>query len=403
MRLGEQIDLGYCTNIHRGETWEETFKGLSEYVNEVRRRVCPDAPYGIGLRLSDQAARTLDEDPEAFASFKAWLRETNSYVFTINGFPFGTFHGSRVKDQVYAPDWATPERLEYTERLFRIGAEMSPEHSSFSVSTLPGSFKGFFEGLSGADIAGKEEAIFDNFIQIGESIESLRKCFPERDFHLGVEPEPLGWFENTPETVAFFDRLIERCTPDQAAAVRQNIGVNYDTCHLALEYEDAAHNFALYREKGIRISKIHLSSALTLKPTDENLQKVKEFQDEVYLHQVMVGAGGALQRSFKDLPPALEWGESAEPEERGEEWRVHFHVPLHAEFTSGLGDTRFHLEAVLEELAKSPDLCQHFEMETYTWEVMPAELHERDVVDQLEAEYAWTLDAFDRVGITRAV
>jgi hypothetical protein len=30
-------------------------------------------------------------------------------------------------------------------------------------------------------------------------------------------------------------------------------------------------------------------------------------------------------------------------------------------------------------------------METYTWEVMPEELKNRSVVDQLTAEYEWTL------------
>ena len=30
MRLDHDIHLGYCTNIHRGETWEETWRGLRE-------------------------------------------------------------------------------------------------------------------------------------------------------------------------------------------------------------------------------------------------------------------------------------------------------------------------------------------------------------------------------------
>ncbi len=248
---------------------------------------------------------------------------------------------------------------------------MSPEHGSFSVSTLPGSFKGFFDGLSTDEVIDREERIYQNFIKISESIDRLREQYPDRDFHLGVEPEPLGWFENTTETISFFHRLLDRCTDEQAASVRRNIGVNYDTCHLALEYEDAAENFAQYRQEGIRISKIHLSSALTLKPTDENLQAVKKFQDEVYLHQVMVGQGGALHRAFMDLPPALEWGEAIPAEQRGDEWRVHFHVPLHADFTRGFGDTRFHLEEVLAEVEKHPDLCHHFEMETFDAENSP--------------------------------
>jgi hypothetical protein len=46
---------------------------------------------------------------------------------------------------------------------------------------------------------------------------------------------------------------------------------------------------------------------------------------------------------------------------------------------------------VMDALAAEPSLCSHLEMETYTWEVMPPELKNRDVVDQLVAEYDWTL------------
>jgi hypothetical protein len=42
-------------------------------------------------------------------------------------------------------------------------------------------------------------------------------------------------------------------------------------------------------------------------------------------------------------------------------------------------------------LAANPAACSHLEMETYTWEVLPPDLKDRDVVDQLAAEYEWTL------------
>jgi len=39
-------------------------------------------------------------------------------------------------------------------------------------------------------------------------------------------------------------------------------------------------------------------------------------------------------------------------------------------------------------------------METYTWEVLPGEMKQRDVVDQLAGEYDWTLGELARHGIT---
>jgi len=77
------------------------------------------------------------------ASFKKWLEQNDCYIFTINGFPFGQFHGSRVKEQVYLPDWTSPERLAYTNLLFDLLAQLVPSGVAGSVSTLPGSFKKF--------------------------------------------------------------------------------------------------------------------------------------------------------------------------------------------------------------------------------------------------------------------
>src|SRR5579863_1353227 len=142
MKLNHGLHLAYCTNIHRGEDWRETYDSLKTYTLEVRRRVCPDRPYAIGLRLSNRAAEELSE-ADTMREFKKWLEENQCYVFTINGFPFGRFHGSRVKEQVYLPDWTSPERLAYTNRLFDLLAQLVPADVEGSVSTLPGSFKEF--------------------------------------------------------------------------------------------------------------------------------------------------------------------------------------------------------------------------------------------------------------------
>ncbi|NDC64653.1 MAG: hypothetical protein EBZ59_11860, partial [Planctomycetia bacterium] len=136
MHLAHGLHLAYCTNIHRGESWPETFAALETHAMAVRQRVAPDAPFAIGLRLSDAASRDLAQ-PATLARFRQWLRERDAYVFTINGFPFGTFHGARVKEQVYAPDWTRPERLAYTQRLFRILVDLLPDNPAVqgSVST----------------------------------------------------------------------------------------------------------------------------------------------------------------------------------------------------------------------------------------------------------------------------
>src|SRR5690606_28007930 len=108
--------LTYCTNIHPGESWEDTFGELRHYLPLVREQVAGGEAMGVGLRLSDRASRELDGGQ--LATFKDWLAGNNLYVFTMNGFPFGAFHHQRVKDLVHYPDWRSEERLEYTLRLF---------------------------------------------------------------------------------------------------------------------------------------------------------------------------------------------------------------------------------------------------------------------------------------------
>jgi len=393
MRLKHGIDLGYCTNIHRGETWAETFAGLRDYTDAVRRRVSPDEPYGIGLRLSAVAAAELSADVALRDDFRCWMDGTNSYVFTINGFPYGTFHGSRVKEQVYAPDWTTRERLDYTIRLFDLIDEFAPAGEAVSVSTLPGSFKEFI--VPGTEAA-KRGAIYGHLRECSLHLDTLRER-SGRDIHLGLEPEPLGLFETSAETVEFFNGLVAGTSAEEEARLLRNIGVNYDTCHLAVVFEEPAAAIGVLRGAGIRISKIHLSSALRLQPTPEAVARLAEFQDDVYLHQVVVSDGARVVRRFKDLPDAFAWFDSVE--NPGREWRVHFHVPIHSHPEALFADTRDHITGLLGLMGSDPGWCRHFEMETYTWEVMPTAMRTGDVVDQLVAEYDWCLGEFRRCGL----
>lgn len=374
MRLNHGIHLGYCTNIHRGETWAETFAGLDRYTLAVKAGVARDQPYGIGLRLGHDAALELSE-PAALEAFQIWLEANSCYVFTINGFPYGKFHGTRVKEQVYAPDWTTPERLEYTNLLFDLIAKLVPDGEAGSVSTLPGSFKEFITEDSQID------QILQQLLACDRHIEDLRQS-TGRDLHLGLEPEPLGLFETSTETVDFFEKL--RAKADDETRLLRNVGVNYDTCHLAVEFETGAGAIGRMRDAGLRISKLHISSALKLAATRGSVAGLRDFEEGVYLHQVVQRDDAGMVTRFRDLDLALE----TEPEG---EWRVHFHVPLHAAPAEPFGDTRGHILEVFDILAKTPDLCQHLEMETYTWEVLPESMRSKDVVQQLLKEYDWTL------------
>ena len=103
-------DLAYCTNIHRGESWAEISAALETHSLAVRDRVAHGRPFGLGLRLGAAAVRDL-QDAATRIAFQQWLERENCYVFTINGFPYGQFHGTAVKEQCYRPDGRRPSGL----------------------------------------------------------------------------------------------------------------------------------------------------------------------------------------------------------------------------------------------------------------------------------------------------
>jgi sugar phosphate isomerase/epimerase len=390
MKLRHGIHLAYCTNVHRGETWAETFAALERHVLPVRRRVAPGVPYAIGLRLGQRAAAELAE-PAKLAEFRRWLAAHDSYVFTINGFPYGSFHGTRVKEQVYAPDWSTPERVAYTRQLFELLVQLSPAGEAGSVSTVPASFKGFI-----AAEPARRAAIFRQLTTCARAIAALAEK-TGRDLHLGLEPEPLCYLETTEETVRFFAEWRAGEPAVEREGLMRCVGVNYDCCHLAVEFESAGTALDRLAAAGIRLSKLHLSSALRVKPDAAGREALRPFAEPVYLHQVVVGHAGTgeVRRRYVDLPDALADATPAAPDD---EWRVHFHVPLHAAPGAPFGDTRDHLGAALDWLAAHPGACTHLEMETYTWEVLPPALRQ-PIEDQLAHEYAWTLDALRARGL----
>ena len=401
MKLNHGLHLAYCTNIHRGETWAETFDALERNTLRVRDRVCANQPYAIGLRLSNQAARELS-DRSVLLEFQRWLNQNRCYIFTINGFPYGQFHDTRVKEQVYVPDWTTKERLDYTKLLFDLLAQLLPAGIEGSVSTVPCGFKML--------VTTSEElkSIRDNLWRCVEHIARL-SAQTGRKLHLGLEPEPLCLLETTGEVAQFFDRMRAEHRNDPRLA--DHLGVNYDTCHLAVEFEEPQNAIPFLQQHGIKLSKLHLSSALALSPTREACQALATFADDVYLHQVVVRHANGSRTVYLDLDDALACEhptveehleatpQSALPTPHSDEWRVHFHVPLHSPPTAMFGNTTGHIAGVMDLLQADPGLCSHLEMETYTWEVLPPEFKSRDVVEQLAAEYEWTLGRLAERGL----
>jgi len=362
--------LTYCLNIHPGETWEENLAAITTHAAEVKRRVSPDEPFGLGLRLSAQAASELQGRVE---SFRDYLAQAGMYVFTINGFPYGRFHGTRVKEDVYLPDWSAPERLAYTETLASVLAELLPDGMSGSISTVPVAY--------GKAI--REEAV-ENILAAGRSLARL-EAQTGRRVSLAFEPEPDCLIETTDEAIRFWELLRSRAEAEDLG----RLGICVDTCHAAVEFEDPADAIRRLASAGIPVPKIQISSALVVPRGADAAGLLAPFTDEVYLHQTRVKSDAGLER-FSDLPDAL----GAAPDG---EWRVHFHVPLNFAGDGGLGSTASFLDDEFFAEALAPG--RHIEIETYSFDVLPGP--RGDVVDSIASEFAWLLGrrrADDAVG-----
>lgn len=375
------VFLAYCTNIHPAESWQETFAALQTHALRLKEIIQGESdlldPFPLAPRLSARAAAELLEGNH-LETFVEWVEQQGCRVFTINGFPYGAFHGTRVKENVYKPDWTERTRLDYTLQLFRILLPFLKAGEQGSVSTLPGSFKAF---------RADESVIFDHLIECAQVIEKM-SIESGCDLHLGLEPEPLGHFENTEETLAFFQRLWDYS--DDPATLQRRIGVNYDTCHFALEYDDCVDSLESFRHAGVRISKVHLSAALALDPRDpQALEALKQFDEPTYLHQVLLQRPDHSITRFTDLPDFF----AADPVLVADvkEARVHFHIPLDADPLPPLRSTREHAAELLAYRNFYPDFCQHYEIETYTWGVLPGAL-QRPLEQHLAAEYRWVLE-----------
>ena len=387
--------LSYCTNIHPGESWPEVRANLERYLVPVRERVAPGRPFGVGLRLSAESARELAA-PAALEELRAFLRTNDLYVFTINGFPYGPFHGRPVKEQVYLPDWLDPERLAYTDQLAEVLAALLPEGVEGTISTVPGAFAPRVH--DDADQARMAQALLDHVVHLVR----LRASTGRR-LALALEPEPCCFLETIAEAVTFFERYLFSAAAvarvaalsasslgAAATAIREHLGVCLDACHMAVEFEEPAQALDALRTAGIRVPKVQVTAGLRVVVRDGDdaiLDALGAFADDVYLHQVVERReDGSLTRHL-DLPQAL----AAARAGRGQgtrEWRVHFHVPVFRERYGAFEGTQGYVAELLR-LVRERAVSEHFEVETYTWDVLPEEFRREGIVGAIVREVEW--------------
>lgn len=379
--LGPGTILGYCTNVHAGATLAETKANLERYTVAVKQRVSPAEPMGVGLWFSATTAQELLSNPDGPERLKDWIEERGLLVYTLNGFPHGDFHQEHVKYDVYQPDWSHPERVEYTLDLIDILHRLLPPGVEGSISTLP---LGWRDQLA--------PGWADN---LGDVVDSLAALHEQtgRVIHLDFEPEPGCEITDIPSLFTMLTVFDMHETDPEA--FRRHMRVCLDVCHCSVMFESPLRFLDWMRQSKFKVGKVQLSSALRAPFAGRSTDKKKAMRIELerfveprYLHQTTIGtkSGHALKDFFDDLPDALRARKQG-----GYEWRVHFHVPLFLE-RIGLLETSQQDVIDLLRAIRPEDGIQHFEVETYAWNVLPPELRTDDLAEGIARELLWVKD-----------
>ncbi len=376
--------LAYCTNVHAGVDLDSTVANLERHALAVKNQFAGDQLMGIGLWFAAPAAQTLISDGRS-GWLADWLAANGLLPFTLNGFPYGDFHQPVVKHRVYEPTWQQSERLTYTLNLIDILNVLLPAGQDGSISTLP---------IAWGDpqmTSDQWQLAADNLLNVVNHLADMEAAH-DRLIYLCIEPEPGCAIGVSDEIVNFFDRYL--FAGNDVDRVSRYLRVCHDICHAAVMFEEQDQVLDKYSQAGIQVGKVQVSSAICVNFEQLNhadrgraFEQLAGFAEDRYLHQTCVRQQDEDRlRFYEDLTDAL--ADVEHSRELRSEWRVHFHVPIYLERFGWIGTSNEQIPKCLVAANRFPAL-KHFEVETYAWGVLPAELQEEDLSVGIAREMDW--------------
>jgi sugar phosphate isomerase/epimerase len=392
MDLGNGLGhLTYSTLVHPADDWEQLYNSLVTYLPKVKARIAGNNPFGVCIRLSASSAATLVASSKERDKLKKFLGDNDMYVYTANAFVYGHFKGNVVKEQVYEPDWRGEERTQYTINVADVMADISPAGIAPSIQSAP---LGFKPRVTGSDVVA---SYTDHVLRVVAHLIALEDR-TGRTVQLALEPEPYCFLETTDEVIDYFTRhLYSGASVEKLAKLahvpiseaneelRRHLGIVYDICHQAVEYEDIPQSLQKLVDAGVPIFKFQEAAALHIpEVTKPVVETLKRYAKTIYLTQTIQKMDGKLTK-FLNVDDAIA---AFEKEPGPREWRTHIHVPVFLDDLGQFRTTRFAIEDGLKFHKQKP-LSRHLEVETYTWDVLPDSLKSNDIVDYICRELEW--------------
>ena len=407
---GRSVRLSYCLNLHPADTLAGLYAGLERVTEPLHARLALGREFSVGMYLPAALARELASDAAKLGELRAWLGGHGLDPSTFNAFPYGGFAHIGLKEGVFAPEWWSEQRLQYTLDVAQVAARLLPAlgpRRHVSISTHTGAHA---SRVLPVESDSTRRAVFANWVAVASQLARIEREQGTR-IVLSAEPEPRSLTETCAALAGVFARERElRSEQSEAqAAIARHLGVCLDTCHAAVEFEpaDAAWRAAL-AASGAGVGKLQFTSALAVLDPQGNefgRRALLELDEARYLHQVTGQGPDAVARAGDLGELRAGWAEPQSAWHACTEWRCHFHVPvdLDALGASGLSTTRDYADAVLALQLAAPELWPsdelHVEIETYTWDVLPREARGAgELVDGLEREYRHVLGALERAG-----
>jgi hypothetical protein len=392
MDLGNGLGhLTYSTLVHPADDWEQLWNSLNTYLPKVKARIAGNKSFGVCIRLAAKTAGTLAASKPEREKLKKFLGDNDMYIYTANAFVYGHFKGDKVKEQVYEPDWRSEERTRYTINVADILADVCPVGIAPSIQTSP---LGFKPRVTGGDVV---ESYTDHVLRVVAHLVAL-EAKTGRTVQLALEPEPFCFLETTDETIAYFrDRLYAGPAVEKLAklahmpiseaneALRRHLGIVYDICHQAVEYENISESLQKLVDAGVPIFKLQEAAALYMPDVNQGVvDTLKRYAKTIYLTQTLEKRNGKMTR-YLNVDDAIA---AFEKEPGPREWRTHIHVPVFLDDLGQFRTTRFAIADALRFHKQKP-LSRHLEVETYTWDMLPESLKTGDIVEYVCRELDW--------------
>src|ERR1700728_1582169 len=393
MDLGNGLGhLTYSTLVHPADDWEQLWHSIVTSLPKVKARIAPGQSFGVCLRLSANSARTLAGSTAERDKLRKFLDDNDMYVYTANAFPYGAFKGTVVKEQVYEPDGRSEERPLYTMNVADILANLCLPHISPSIQTAP---LGFKPRVTGGDVVA---SYTDHVLRVVAHLVALESK-TGRTVRLALEPEPFCFLETTDETIAYFNehlysgaaaeklaKLAQLPIAEANEALRRHVGIVYDICHQAVEYENISESLQKLVDAGVPIFKLQEAAALYVPDVTKGaVDTLKRYAKTIYLTQTMEKRDGKINR-YLNVDDAITAFEKDPGGKR--EWRTHIHVPVFLDDLGQFRTTRLAIEDALRFHKQRP-LTRHLEVETYTWDMLPDSLKTGDIVEYVSRELDW--------------